>query len=233
MKRILTVGCSYTYGTELPDIPDHGDLTDLANQSRLSWPWQLAQRHAAQVTNLAISGGSNGRIFRVAMTESARTQYDLVVCQWTFIDRPDWQYNKLDMPTNCSAYNCKLYPGLEYYYKQHSNEDHSFQTWLSYVVALQNHFKSVDQSYVFVSVCRRNNLVNSTSHSNVTQQLENKYTGLINQIDQQHFVGWNDNTGIQEWTKEVPKGPIGHPLEAGHELVADVLNQHIVSKGLL
>jgi hypothetical protein len=233
MKRILTIGCSFTYGTELPDIPNHCDLTDPANQSRLSWPWQLAQRHAAQVTNLAISGGSNGRTFRVAMTESARMRYDLVVCQWTYIDRPDWQYNKLDMQTNPSRYNCELYPALGHYYTQHSNEDHSFQTWLSYIVALQNHFKSIDQSYVFVSVCQRNNLVNGTSRDGVIQQLENKYTDLIDQIDQQHFFGWNNDMGMQEWTYRCPRGPIGHPLESGHELVADLLDQHIVSKGLL
>lgn len=225
MKRILTVGCSFTYGTELPDVADSCSLTDLANQSQLSWPWILARHYSAQVTNLAISGGSNGRTFRVAMSQSARSKYDLVVCQWTGIERPDWQFEGSDMPTNPGKYNCELYPGLGYYYKQHSNKNHSFQTWISQVVALQDHFKLIGQPYIFLSVTGRDTYTDT--------QVENDYVDLINMIDQQHFVGWHNNTGIVDWTHSCPKGPYGHPLELGHETIAAILQQHIVSKDLL
>jgi hypothetical protein len=40
------------------------------------------------------------------------------------------------------------------------------------------------------------------------------------------WLGWPDQ-GIVEWMGDCPKGPGGHPLELGHQRVAEKINEHI------
>lgn len=40
------------------------------------------------------------------------------------------------------------------------------------------------------------------------------------------WLGW-PNEGIVEWMGDCPKGPGGHPMELGHQRIADKINEHI------
>lgn len=44
------------------------------------------------------------------------------------------------------------------------------------------------------------------------------------------WLGWPDE-GIVEWMGDCPKGPSGHPLELGHQRIADKINEHIRNIG--
>ena len=44
------------------------------------------------------------------------------------------------------------------------------------------------------------------------------------------WLGWPDQ-GIVEWMGDCPKGPGGHPLELGHQRIAERINEHIRNLG--
>jgi hypothetical protein len=46
------------------------------------------------------------------------------------------------------------------------------------------------------------------------------------------WLGW-PNQGIVEWMGDCPKGPGGHPLELGHQRIAEQINEHIRNIGWL
>jgi hypothetical protein len=49
---------------------------------------------------------------------------------------------------------------------------------------------------------------------------------LLDQIDPTYYVGW-PNQSMMEWTYGTPRGPRGHFLEQGHEIVADKIYEYI------
>ena len=53
---------------------------------------------------------------------------------------------------------------------------------------------------------------------------------LINQIDTTYYIGW-PNQGLTTWMGDCPKGPGGHPLELGHQRIAEHINEHIRNLG--
>jgi hypothetical protein len=46
------------------------------------------------------------------------------------------------------------------------------------------------------------------------------------------YLGW-PNEGLVEWIGDCPKGPGGHPLELGHQRIAEKINEHIRNLGWL
>ena len=44
------------------------------------------------------------------------------------------------------------------------------------------------------------------------------------------WLGW-PRSGFVEWMWDCPKGPGGHPLELGHQRIADKINEHIRTLG--
>lgn len=74
--KILVNGCSHSLGTQL-SLPDSQDRYSV----------KLADSLGAEVNNIALSGGSNDRIYRETINEICRVKYDLVILQWTDISR--------------------------------------------------------------------------------------------------------------------------------------------------
>ena len=63
-------------------------------------------------------------------------------------------------------------------------------------------------------------------HGNLKNLIsQGKLSDLIDQIDTKSYIGW-PNT-MMEMTHGVPKGPGGHFLEQGHEIVADKIYEYI------
>jgi hypothetical protein len=71
---ILANGCSFTEGYDLPSLD-------------LAWPHCLGKLTNLPVTNIAIGGGSNDRIFRTLKESLVESSPDLVVVGWTSNDR--------------------------------------------------------------------------------------------------------------------------------------------------
>ena len=211
--KLLVIGDSFTHGLELPDCPMHdGSVTSAP--SKFSWARLLANDLNADLVNLSIPGGSNTRIFRLAMDESIKNSYDLVICQWTEIARIDWQKNNKDYPVSAnSIWLHKQEPTIKDYYKNFYNDNHSMQTWLTQVVALQNHFKQRKQPYLFVSMQGFKNISDRFQH-------------IAECVDPEQYIGW-PHEGFTEFMGDCPKGPGGHPLELGHQRIAEHVKKYI------
>jgi hypothetical protein len=218
--KILAIGCSFTYGMELPDCPPSTFYVG-KDASKLAYPALLANKLNAELTNLSLPGGSNSRTFRVAMDESTKKQYDLVICQWTDISRLDIRYNQNDFPVTAnSRWLDRDFPWIKEYFKNHYDDSHSYQTWITQVIALQNYFKSTDQRYLFANMVPMRNTV------------DKEFQHLIKQIDTDYYIGW-PHYAMVDWMGNCPKGPGGHPLELGHKRIADKIYEHIRTLGWL
>jgi hypothetical protein len=161
---ILAIGDSNSFGFELPDLPQT-ELIQLNGveyfdevqkrffkmaPSQLSWPAVLGDLRNQPVVNKSLIGGSNDRIFRIAMTESITNKYELIICAWTEIARFDFAYKDQDLPlTVNSTHIHNQMPWLEKFVKYHYYDLQSLERWVINVIALQNHFKTTQQKFLF------------------------------------------------------------------------------------
>jgi hypothetical protein len=84
MKQALVLGCSHAAGSEIFGA----GTEDRAN----SYPMNLANLLGYQPTNMAIPGGSNDAIFRLASQH--HHDYDVVIACWTGCNRTEvWDGN--------------------------------------------------------------------------------------------------------------------------------------------
>ena len=214
IKHILAIGDSYTFGEELSD------------HVLQSWPRVLADKLNCKYANLAIPGGSNDRIFRIAVEETLTPKYDLVICAWTDVSRLDLVLNGREFPiTSASVWHHKQYPWLKEYYANHHDEHHATRTWLAKVIALQEYFKNKNQRYIFVNM--------QSNWQYKQYYIDLGLTHFVNQIDTVNYPGWTTGEGLTAWQGDCPKGPHGHPLELGHQRIAEKINEHIRNLGWL
>jgi len=196
---LLVIGDSFTYGDELQ------------NREKDAWPYLLS----SNVINLGKGGASNDRIFRLAIEETVNKKYDLVIIGWSFPNRFETCYRRKEIDLNLSHIN--KFTWLNEYFTHHYDENFSFKKQFVQIIALQNHFKFIDQKYIFC------NVAGLQGHY---EKYKNMYKNLINNIDDDYFVGWPYD-GMLEWQGNCDKGPKGHPLELGHQRIASVIKKHI------
>ena len=211
-KKLLTVGDSFTNGDELTDRYQ-------------AWPYRLADLLEYEVYNMGQSGCSNASILRRTIEELAVNYYDLVVVGWTSPGRVEWKDDIGD------AYN--VWPGyptdtkffqdhpwrVEYlnFISQHHNSAYLYQQYLIQVIALQSYCKTKNIEY------RMMNIRQKDYYRSVGRDLHEQ---LAKQVDTDKFIGWEE-FGMSELTKDLPKGPGNHPLEKGHERIANEIHTRI------
>lgn len=213
--KILAIGCSLTAGEELPDVDDIKFEVGQEHQkffltSELAYPSLIAKTYNAELTNLSMNGGSNGRIFRKAMSESSRHNYDLIIIGWALYQRLDFQYNGTDYPLSVSDPDMEnRFPWLKEFYANHYSGTSMIELWLAFIVSLQNHFKFKNQKYLFLGVDVLN------------QDEKLLFPELVNEVDQTYYLGWPDEHLGGANTPKDNIGPKGHPLEKGHQVIAE------------
>lgn len=210
--QLLTVGDSFTYGDELTDHYQ-------------AWPYQLADLAGYEVHNMGQSGSSNASILRRTLEELAENHYDLVIIGWTSPGRIEW---KDDIGI---AYN--IWPGYPSdtkfftdhpwrvdflnFISQHHNSAWLYQQYLIQVISLQSYFKVHNINYCMINV-RQNDYYRAVGKESHEQ--------LAKQVDVDKFIGW-EQFGMVELTANLPKGAGNHPLEKGHERIANEIHSRI------
>lgn len=211
-KQLLTVGDSFTYGDELEDVYQ-------------AWPYRLADLLNHEVHNLGLSGSSNDSIVRRTIDELSNNQYDLLVIGWTSPGRIEWK-DQIGIPYN-------IWPGhpvkskfvddhpwredLINFVSRHHTAEYLYQRYLLQVLFLQSYCQCNKIDYLMMDIMQVN-YYRSTGRE--------QHDKLESQINQERFVGWN-KFGMRELTKELPRGPGGHPLEKGHQKIAKTIYEHI------
>ena len=87
MQRLITFGCSYTYGTALPDCKNWmlGKLHNL-QPSNMGWASLLAQKLGLECVNESFPGASNSEIMYNVLKYNYK-KHDTVVIMWTHYAR--------------------------------------------------------------------------------------------------------------------------------------------------
>ena len=215
MKRVLTVGCSFTFGEELAD------------PKTSAWPHLLGQANAWEINNQGQSGGSNDRNVRVCF-EEVSNKYDLIIVAWTVHER-------IEVPSARGLLNL----GLRYaekanllwaqeYFAKHYDRMYNYQRWLRQVIMLQSYFKQINQPYLFLSTFGMWSDLRLAHYDEYMKKLQY----LVDQVDSTYYVDW-PKWGMVDWQGDCPRGPGGHPLELGHERIAERINEHIRHLGWL
>jgi hypothetical protein len=88
-KRLITFGCSFTYGQGLPDC-----LTNEDAPSQYAWPVLLSKKLDRELINASSPGSSNLEILYQLLNFKFKKD-DLIVVMWTVYDRDVAFYKKL------------------------------------------------------------------------------------------------------------------------------------------
>ena len=216
MKKLLTVGDSFTYGEELAD-------------KTLAWPQILANTLNYSLTNLGQPSASNDKILRKTIDHLVREpDVDLVVIGWSNIGRsehadefgyydvwPGYQGNLFKQ--DGSTWRNEL---VDYVSRYHNSEAIHLK-FIQQILLLQAYLKSHNINYVMLNIVQ--NEYYKKKHFDGQPQ-------YYAQVDQERFLGFNES-GMMEWTNGCPVGPSNHFLEEGHKQIADKLYEHIGNLG--
>jgi hypothetical protein len=219
---ILVLGDSFSFGAELADQPpadqidEHGLFWTVPQTTKVqplapsvySWPSLIEQMTGHEVVNMSLLGGSNGRIFRLAVSESLTKKYDMIICAWTSHSRQDWSYNGKELPVSAALASAPKFSGVREFYKTHYDDTLALQATRAQIIALQNHLKFIKQAYRFVN-----------TFSLSLEVADRRY------IDTNNYIQLGST--MLQWCKNLPSGPGGHFLEQGHQLVAETIYEHI------
>jgi hypothetical protein len=206
--KLLIVGDSFTYGDELAD------------QSS-AWPYLLGGKLNCKVNNLGQSASGNSRIVRTAIEHV--NEYDTIIIAWSHFARTEIadEIGVYDIWPGCSDIPHKDYSPwrgtlIDYYNRNHDDQ-YLYKQYLINIILLQYFLKYNNKKYLMLDAFGNNLFRKNYRHVKFT---------LDDQIDTEYFLGWPKET-MMEWTYGCTKGPGGHFLEQGHEIVADKIYEYI------
>ena len=110
--------------------------------------------------------------------------------------------------------------GLIKYMTAYDTPEYYYTDWLRKIILVQSLTKLYNVPCVMFISCGAD-----TSHKLYHQN----HPHLVNLIDQSMFVT-DMSTSVANWTYGSPHGPNGHPLEEGHEIIANKIYEHIRNK---
>ena len=209
MSLLFTVGDSFTYGLELPD------------PNRQAWPRLLADKLGYCLINDGRPGVGNEYVVRKTIQAVAEHKPALVVVAWTSCGRQEHadEQGVYDIWPGCSSRVFDADPNLQYrkelikYITMHNNNAHEYNRWMRQIILLQSFLQSQQIDYIMCSAFDNQDRFGKYWKHN---------QGYYDLIDDSRFVGW-PREGFVEWAYGTPHGPGGHPLEQGHQRIAEKL----------
>jgi len=150
---LLTNGCSFTEGYDLPSLTD-------------SWPFVVGNLLNLQIKNLAVGGASNDRIYRTTIEYlNIHPKPDIVIIGWTRFCRNELTssqgvYLRI-LPNDCITEPHRVDDIdddkiLRFWAENLYNDYINYRQWLNYVLHLQDYFSCKKISYKFFSALEDN-----------------------------------------------------------------------------
>lgn len=179
----------------------NGDSFTAGEESSIAWPDLIPDS-----VNIAEPGCSNDYIMTSTVLYcQTNKKPDHVIVAWTSPDRIDISGKHLT-PTSQGRYGKKLVDAV---FKDWDSQ-HARIRFLVQIDLLHSFLLSKNIPHLFVS----------------TFDIQTWADGPV--FDE--YFGW-PKEGLVEWMGDCPKGPGGHPLEQGHQRIAEKINEHIRNLG--
>jgi lysophospholipase L1-like esterase len=211
---IYAIGDSFTFGDELPS-------------QELAWPTLLSKKLNTSVLNKGRSASGNKRMVKRAI-DAVIDKSQLIVIGWS-------DCNRQEFADNIGTYD--LWAGRNYRAFQLEDPTHRINL-IKYVTAYDTpkyyYADWLRQIILVQSLCKLHNIpcvmfVACGAHV-WHKQYHQQFKKLVDVIDHSMFVD-DMFTSVAEWTYGTPHGSNRHPLEQGHEIIAEKIYEHIKNLG--
>jgi lysophospholipase L1-like esterase len=214
---IYCIGDSFTYGEEL------------SNREQDAYPYVLSRMLETTVTNLGKPATGNYRMVKRTMDIVLTHKPKLIVIGWSDPARQEFA-------DDISIVD--LWAGRNYRNMQNSSDHRRdlIKYMTAYDVPGYYYTKWLRQIILLQSFCQANNvrcvMFNACNAEDWNRTYMAKHQDLVEHVDATTFVGW-PLSGSTEWCFKTPHGPGGHPLEQGHQIIANKIYEHIGNLGWL
>ena len=148
-KRLLTFGCSHTYGHGLPDCIEDNNLPG-SKPSNFAWPAILSKKLNLELINYSEPGSSNKRIWDTILKTEIDSD-DLVLILWTQLSRSciiTGYKQYVDIGTWKDTEESKAY--LKYFYAK-QNRISEFNLYMSHI-SMYLDSKNITNYHMFSAV---------------------------------------------------------------------------------
>jgi len=215
---IKSFGCSFIYGSELPD---NGKGARYTWGSRFAWPACLARYASGNYCCYARPGGGNLQIMEQVLNQSNDSTSAFFTISWTWIDRFDY-INDTNLVTWYTSGNkwSTLLPVDESklaqtYYRELHSEYRDKLTNLVYIKTAIDAL--VSKNIPFIMTYMDPLSFDTTYHTNAAiQELQDYVRPYMTTFDDMTFLEWSKS-------RNYPIGEGGHPLEEAHKAAGDYM----------
>ena len=200
---IYCFGDSFTYGVELAD-------------KSCAWPHVLSKKLSQPIENFGIAGASNDTIARTVVEKVLDNRPDFVIVSWTIVTRYEF-YTVHHGCRNINAHHATRFPFAEKLFAEWHDDVGKTIHWIGLLTMLENFLQNQGVDYIFAT---------SLSNAGFVQQVrkcKNKSLRKWADMFDRSFL----ERCFMNWCKGMPLGPGGHPLEQGHEAIAEKMHDYI------
>jgi hypothetical protein len=149
MSRLVTFGCSFTYGQGLPNCEiGNNEASFSSTPSKHAWPTKLGEMLGVNVVNMGIPGASNLEILYHLLNFDFKTN-DTVVLMWSLPDR-DLYFNSFNGAKPFKQLGSWMTPKNKYerdWAKNVNYKDNCIKSWL-YIQHADLYLSSLTLQYI-------------------------------------------------------------------------------------
>ena len=215
--NIASFGCSLTLGTELSD-QSHGKFGQ--RPSNLTWPALIAQKLGMEYRCMAQGGAGNLSIADRALEYRHDHPDDLLIINWTFIDRFDYSDPQGRHFDNGYTDYLTVRPGdtselSAFYYRNLHSEYRDKITNLMQIQSVVHRLIKSGTLFLMTSVDDLLMLRRWHAPARI-QELQDEIAPYLTQFQGENFLQWAK-------THDFSVTPAGHPKEQAHAAAAELM----------
>lgn len=212
--QLVSYGCSFIYGTDLPDtVNSHGP-------SQLTWPALLAQRYGMDYKCSAGGGRGNLMILDRLSRELYLDPTKFFVIQWTYIDRFDYcdpagrymSHGENDFLTLLPGESS---PAADFYFRNLHSEYRDKLTNIIYIKTALDMLLA--KNCKFLMTCLDDLVWCDKYHTSVAMRdWQKQIRSHCTFLEGTNFLDWSRQ-------KSYSISAAGHPLAQAHQAAADLM----------
>jgi hypothetical protein len=219
MQTLKSFGCSFFYGSDLPEVIDYTDFVNSNKEHskrlpvRETWPLLIAKNLKLKYECWAQAGQGNFKIYCDILANSHKDDQSIYLVNWTWIDRYDYINNQESWHTLRPANESDL---EKFYYRHLHSQFQDMISSATYIVSAAEHLSSLNCPYI-MTYMDYNLLaqVDPTWHDpRYLKVLTQKLQQILVNFDGKNFLDWSRDNNFKissNW----------HPLGPAHQAAAE------------